>query len=330
MLRGCLLVILLVTVGVTLAQRKLPKYNVDHSAISTSGTSSGGCFATQLHVIYSKTFMGVGVVAGAPYYCAKGSALTATNACATTYSNINVNDLIAQTGRYANAGDVDQTFNMQNDRVFIYTGTRDSTVVSGVVNKVADYYRNYVNSANIKLVNFDGAEHAFPTLNYGNACSVKASPYISRCNYDGAYEILSHIYPGITRPTGTVPLNGDFYEFDQSEFFYISPPILSSMDNTGYVYVPSGCVNNQNKCKLHVSFHGCQQGRHRLGNEYATKTGYNEVGELNNIIILYPQATAYGSNPYGCWDWWGYTVNFYATNRANQPLAVIRMVEQIS
>ena len=32
---------------------------------------------------------------------------------------------------------------------------------AGVVNKVADYYRNYVNSANIKLVNFDGAEHAF-------------------------------------------------------------------------------------------------------------------------------------------------------------------------
>jgi poly(3-hydroxybutyrate) depolymerase len=323
------LVALLVTTGVALAQRKLQKYSVDHGAISTSGTSSGGCFATQMHVTYSKTFMGVGVVAGTPYWCAKGNVLTATGACATNYNLINVNDLVAQTGRYATANDIDPTSNMQNDRIYIYTGSRDTTVVPGVVNKVNDYYKNYVNAANIQFVNFNGAEHAFPTMNYGNACSVKASPYISKCTYDGAYEILNHIYPGLIRPVGTVPLAGDFYEFDQRDFF-TGLPLLMSMDNTGYVYVPSGCMHNQNKCKLHVSFHGCQQGRHRLGNEYATKTGYNEVGELNNIIILHPQATSSGSNPYGCWDWWGYTASYYATNRAIQQIAVIEMVKQLS
>jgi len=45
---------------------------------------------------------------------------------------------------------------------------------------------------------------------------------------------------------------------------------------------------------------------------FARHTGYNEVGELNNIIMLYPQATATNViNPYGCWDWWGYTASFY-------------------
>ena len=37
--------------------------------------------------------------------------------------------------------------------------------------------------------------------------------------------------------------------------------------------------------------------------------GYNEVADLNNIVILYPQAKR-GSIPYnpnGCFDWWGYT-----------------------
>lgn len=49
--------------------------------------------------------------------------------------------------------------------------------------------------------------------------------------------------------------------------------------------------------------------RNRLGDEYAYNTGYNEVGELNNIIMLYPQATlSLGSNPNGCWDWWGYNI----------------------
>jgi len=31
------------------------------------------------------------------------------------------------------------------------------------------------------------------------------------------------------------------YEFDQSEFFYLSTPAVSSMDDIGYIYVPSGC-----------------------------------------------------------------------------------------
>ena len=34
-----------------------------------------------------------------------------------------------------------------------------------------------------------------------------------------------------------------FYEFDQTEFFYFSTPAMSSMDDIGYAYVPSGCVN---------------------------------------------------------------------------------------
>ena len=41
---------------------------------------------------------------------------------------------------------------------------------------------------------------------------------------------------------------------------------------------------------------------------FARNTGYNEVGELNNIIMLYPQIEAdiFKGNSRGCWDWWGY------------------------
>ena len=56
-------------------------------------------------------------------------------------------------------------------------------------------------------------------------------------------------------------------------------------------------------------FTGCC--RYRLGDEFARNAGYNQVGELNNIIMLYPQAISTGVNPMGCWDWWGYTVSFY-------------------
>jgi len=40
------------------------RYEVDRSAISVSGMSSGAAMATQMHVAYSSVFMGVGIVAG--------------------------------------------------------------------------------------------------------------------------------------------------------------------------------------------------------------------------------------------------------------------------
>ena len=47
--------------------------------------------------------------------------------------------------------------------------------------------------------------------------------------------------------------------------------------------------------------------------------GYNEVADLNNIIILYPQTqpSIMNGNPNGCFDWWG-----YAGNNFGKPLIV--------
>ena len=53
--------------------------------------------------------------------------------------------------------------------------------------------------------------------------------------------------------------------------------------------------------------------RNRVDDEFARNAGYNEVGEVNNIIILYPQAisSVMPNNPNGCWDWWGYAGDDY-------------------
>ncbi len=56
---------------------------------------------------------------------------------------------------------------------------------------------------------------------------------------------------------------------------------------------------------MHIVFHGCLQGKYNIGNIFADKTGYNQVADDNDIIIIYPQAKATSvSNPNGCWDWW--------------------------
>jgi len=57
-----------------------------------------------------------------------------------------------------------------------------------------------------------------------------------------------------------------------------------------------------------------------------------EVAELNHIIILFPQiAITYVSptNPEGCWDWWGYNGQNYATKQGVQMSGVIQMAQSL-
>lgn len=98
------------------------------------------------------------------------------------------------------------------------------------------------------------------------------------------------------------------------------------MADEGFVYIPTGCAAGA-ACKLHIVFHGCKQGIDRLGDQYATTTGYNRWAEANEIVVLYPQAISrlFEGNPNGCWDWWGYDDPEYATKNGPQMAAVAQM-----
>ncbi|KAL5011973.1 hypothetical protein ScPMuIL_010524 [Solemya velum] len=119
--------------------------------------------------------------------------------------------------------------------------------------------------------------------------------------------MLNFFYGDLRKPSSTTHLRGNLTTFDQSDFFHVSSPALYSMDSTGYVYIPSGCQSKTTRCKLHIAIHGCGQGRTVISEAYVRHAGYNEVGELNNIIILYPQVIKTPTNLQGCWDWFGYT-----------------------
>lgn len=46
--------------------------------------------------------------------------------------------------------------------------------------------------------------------------------------------------------------------------------------------------------------------------EFARHAGYVEVAEANDIIVMFPQVeNNLITNPFGCWDWWGYEGNNY-------------------
>ena len=104
------------------------------------------------------------------------------------------------------------------------------------------------------------------------------------------------------------------------------------MDSEGYLYVPTECQSKSTVCKLHISFHGCKQGKEYIGDVYARHTGLNEWAETNNIIVLYPQVISdmLLQNPNGCFDWWGYLDKDYHTKKGKQLSSIARMAEDLS
>jgi poly(3-hydroxybutyrate) depolymerase len=46
------------------------------------------------------------------------------------------------------------------------------------------------------------------------------------------------------------------------------------------------------------------QAAKNIADVYVKNAGYNQVADVNNMIILYPQATSnLLANPNACWDW---------------------------
>jgi len=187
--------------------------------------------------------------------------------------------------------------------------------------KCNQFYQHYTDNNNIKTEFNLNAEHTFPTLDYGNACTMRGSPYIGKCNYDGAGIALSWIY-GNLKPKG---------QAISSNIKSIKQPTAIGLASTGYYYLPTACANNKTECDLHVAYHGCVQDPKHIQDIFYTKAGYNDWAESNNIIILYPQATAVLlKNPNACFDWWGYGSANYGFKDAPQMTAVWKMIKEIS
>jgi poly(3-hydroxybutyrate) depolymerase len=70
--------------------------------------------------------------------------------------------------------------------------------------------------------------------------------------------------------------------------------------------------------------------REEIGTIYVQHAGYNQLAEVNNIIILYPQTRISEGNRNSCWDWWGYTTAAYATQLGLQMKTVKAMVDRLT
>ena len=287
--------------------------------ITVGGLSSGAFMAAQMHVIHSATIRGASIFAGGPYYCAKGELEQSLTSCMSTGEGVNITTLENTIEDYFLNGQIDSPTNLNNSKAFIFSGTEDQVVNPKVVRYTENLYEDYF--VETKHVYDFFAGHTMPTKNYGVNCTQTQSPFIGNCDYNGAFESLNFLFSDKLTESGT--------EAKKSNIFSVAQKTSGTvMDSKAYIYAPEACQQEGADCPLHVVFHGCMQTTSDINMQYVENTGYNEVAEANNLIILYPQAVkSMLKNPNGCWDWWGYTDLNYANKDGKQMAEVSRLIE---
>lgn len=340
----------------------LGSYNIDEEKISVSGISSGAFMANQLHIALSDRFIGAGMVAGGLYNCTVDSVTdkglrslssNATGRCMSLPMMLPKADFfIKQINELAEKGWIAPTDGLKGDKVYLFTGKADSVVNSNTVEVASQVYSQLGLDVQVEFSDDAiDAGHSWLTDNFGNACDANEAPFINDCDYDQAEIILTRIY-GELQPKATGELAAPVM-FSQDEFVPSADSSSSGLKGAtanglldyGYIYAPEACkAGGDTKCGLHVALHGCSQSAQVLQDEFVTKTELNAWAETNNIVVLYPQASKVSAgdlpplkpnnllnlNPYGCWNWWGYSYdNRFSLKDGVQITAITGMIDRV-
>ncbi len=314
--------------------------------------------ANQVHIAHSAGIVGAGLIAGGLYGCAVDSvtndgvramASTAIDDCMRVPSRLlPVADYLARIRRFAASGWIDPIGNLAHERLYAFTGQADSVVNPRTVERGVALYQALGLPASAdrfsdKKVN---AGHSWVTRDFGGACDANAPPYINKCGYDQAGEMLKTLYNVDLKPP--TPPAGDFITFDQREFAPDGKPEPHGLWDTGVLYVPPACKTGAPaSCRLHGVLHGCKQSMQEMKppDTFWRNVGVNEWAENNNILVLYPQARTVSTadfptprptdlsniNPEGCWNWWGYAYdNRYLFKDGKQVAAIWAMIQRVT
>jgi hypothetical protein len=322
------------------------------AAVTVSGLSSGGFFAHQFHIAYSQLVVGAGIVAGGPYGCvetianpywpfAKLDRLSAALVGCTRYwgdrfwglrpSPPAASESVALIEQARRRGEIDDP-DLSGDRVWLFRGDVDEMVPEGVADALEGVYRQLATDG--LVVHRHRAAHGMPVSEIPpggrlppRACGEHRTPFIIECGFDAAGLMLRHLYPdGLADAPADDHDAGTLMAFDQSRFFDPGDATVS-LAAAGYVYVPEICRTQG--CRLHVAFHGCRQSVEAVHDAFVRHAGYNGWAAAGRIVVLYPQVVPSRVNPYGCWDFWGYSGDDYRVKDAPQMAAVKAMIDHM-
>ena len=126
--------------------------------------------------------------------------------------------------RLAN-GKIDPIASVRGDRIYLFSGKEDRTVVPAIVAAAADFYRQLGLPDENICASSQTTPPATPSSpsSGASACDVSGKPYVVDCDYDQAGALLS---TSTARSTAALEPAGTFTTFDQR-------PFIQGMDNHG-------------------------------------------------------------------------------------------------
>jgi len=298
----------------------LPAIAVDPSRVAVAGVSSGAIMATQVHFAWSDRLRGAALVSGTPYGCAGGSLETALGPCMQAQPYLPDPVRLATVVRErAAAGMLAPLAGLAGDRVYVLHGRDDATVAPALATSVAGVYEALSDESGGIRVEHDTQRafpHLLPTLDRGADCTLGGEPWLGRCGFDAAGEIMSQLFGAPAREPAA-DASGELLRFNQAPF---APPGADPvLAEAGYLYLPEACAAGA-ACGVMVAFHGCQQNADKVGEAFVRDAGFNRWADVHRVAVLYPQVRAsyLPLNPKACWDWWGYTGEDYDTRDGAQ------------
>ena len=296
------------------ANPNVSRLKIDKDRVTVSGISAGAVMAHQLHIAYSDIISGAAIISGGPYNCAENSLVTAMSRCMmNTDKPLPVDQFAAQIRAGAESGNLADPANLVDDRVYLFRGTMDSKISALVHNSTATLYAGFMPDDGIHQVNEVVAGHVFPAKGQGGSCTELVPPFVGDCGYDGAGELLNYLYPGLNTP-------GDGVKTRLEEVLLHGADKAELMARA-YLFIPPACKSGGQACALHMVLHGCAQSAEVVGTDFIEQSGYLPWAEANDIVLVFPQvqkSLVAPLNPHGCWDWWGYTGDDYATRNGKQ------------
>ena len=316
--------LMLTITGATLAQETTELRLNLQAQYTVSGLSSGGYMANQYHIAHSSQVTGAGILAAGPYYCSQGSLGTAMAQCLGDGSALKNKDLQQAISEAHQKGQVDSPKHLKDDKIWLLHGTLDKRVGRSVNDALYRQYQEFVPKTQIRYVNDQPFNHSFPTENFGIECSAHGAPFIAKCQFDAAKEMLTWLTSESHKAESK---GGALYRLPQPQQIKNQ---ATGLAEEAYVYIPTQCQQGES-CQIHISFHGCSQNVQSIGLDYVKHTGINDWAEQHNTVVVYPQvASGNPVNPLACWDWWGYSSAAFHTKQAPQILAVQSMLEALN
>ncbi len=305
----------------------LPK--LDRNAVTVSGLSSGGFFAHQFHVAYSKLVNGAGIIAGGPYGCVENipnpywpwwplDRLSAALVACTHFSGERfyglrpsapkAQDAIAFVQKARREADIDDPANLADDRVWIFRGTADNIVPNTTGRALHALYQALGIGGTRLHLEERPANHGMPVATFPQqsrfpkrSCDEHKPPFVIECGFDAAEQLLAHLYAGSfdagaegrapERTPGRVRPERNSWPAATRERKHERRRLRLCADAMSGGSVPAA----RRVSRLRQNADSPHEDR--IHDDFIRDAGYNSRAAANKLVILYPQATPSCGNP---------------------------------